>query len=325
MDASIAAVGNRRPRRRRSIFGVVLVAAVMLFSGCSLKTMAVNTMADTLAESADVYASDEDPELVRDALPFSLKTIESLLASSPRHKGLLLSACSGFTQYANAFIQTEADLLEFDDYGRAVELRERARKMYVRARDYCLRRLELEYSGITERLRLDADAAVELTDDEDVPALYWLGASWGLAISLGLDRPELVADLPAVRAVMRRALTFDEAYADGAIHGAMLVLESVPEAMGGSPERARQHFERAVELADGHDASLYVTLATSVAQPAQDRAEFMRLLEQALAVDPDEAADLRLANLIAQKRARHLLEHVDDLIAAPLRSEDQDR
>ena len=47
----------------------------------------------------------------------------------------------------------------------------------------------------------------------------------------------------------------------------------------------------------------------------QDREQFEQLLEQALAVDPDEEPRLRLANLIAQRRARFLLEHVDDLIA----------
>ena len=56
------------------------------------------------------------------------------------------------------------------------------------------------------------------------------------------------------------------------------------------------------------------TLASSVALPAQDRAEFVRLLEQALAIDPSADRRHRLANLIAQKRARDLLARVDELI-----------
>jgi predicted anti-sigma-YlaC factor YlaD len=296
----------------------LLWAPVLLMcAGCSLRSMAVNTIADTLASSAEVYASDEDPELVRDALPFSLKTVESLLASSPEHEGLLLTACSGFTQYANAFIQTDADLVEYDDYEHAVELRRRALRMYLRARDYCLRRLEVEYPGIGERLRLDPQMAVAGTALDDVPVLYWLGAAWGLAISLGLDRPELVADLPAMRTLMARVLELDEDYQRGAVHGAMIVIESVPEVMGGSPERARKHFERAVELSKGLDASIYVTLASNVSLPAQNRAEFEELVRRALAVDPNEEKVLRLLNLITQKRARHLLAHIDDLFAEP--------
>lgn len=296
---------------------LVIVVATMV-SGCgALRGMAVNTIADTLSEGTDVYASDEDPELVRAALPFSLKTIESLLASSPEHENLLLSACSGFTQYASAFVHTDADLLEFDDYAKAVVLRERALQLYVRARNYCFRRVELKYPGIVDRLRRHPEAALAVMAAEDVPVLYWLGASWGLAISLGLDRPDLAADFPAVRALIRRALEIDEAYEDGAIHAAMITIESLPEIMGGSPDRARQHFTRAVDLSRGLNASIYVTQATGVAQPAQDRAEFERLLWQALMVDPDEEELLRLSNLIAQRRARFLLKHIDDLIAEP--------
>ena len=37
------------------------------------------------------------------------------------------------------------------------------------------------------------------------------------------------------------------------------------------------------------------------------------LLEKALAIDPDARPDERLANLIAQRRARWLLSHTDEL------------
>ena len=92
-----------------------------------------------------------------------------------------------------------------------------------------------------------------------------------------------------------------------------MVLESLPPAMGGSPERARQHFERAVALSGGQRASTFVSLAESVSVSEQDRAEFERLLESALAIDPDNAPSGRLANIIAQRRARRLQLKVDDL------------
>jgi predicted anti-sigma-YlaC factor YlaD len=49
-----------------------------------------------------------------------------------------------------------------------------------------------------------------------------------------------------------------------------------------------------------------------VSVPAQDLEEFRELLDRALAVDPDAVPSARLANLIAQKRARFLLHHVED-------------
>ena len=110
--------------------------------------MAVNAIVPTLADPT-VCLSEEDPELVRESLPFLLKTMESILTSSPAQRDALLSACQGFTLYANAFLQTDASAAEWDDYEVAAELQGRAVRMYVRARDYCLRRAELDHPGIT--------------------------------------------------------------------------------------------------------------------------------------------------------------------------------
>ncbi|MEE8138164.1 MAG: TRAP transporter TatT component family protein, partial [Thermoanaerobaculia bacterium] len=295
---------GRRWSGRALVAGGLLLAS----AGCSIRSLAINALAKSLAASGDVFASDEDPELVRDATPFALKTMETLLAEKPKHKGLLLSACRGFAQYAYAFVETEAEELEEVDYAAASREYGRALKLYLRARDYCLRSLELESPGIRGRLESFPEAAVVELDEELVPLLFWTGASWGGAISLGQDRPEIVVDLPAVRALIGRVFELDEAYDRGAVHGAMIVVEALPEAMGGSPERARHHFQRAVELSGGLDAGPYVILAESVSVAAQDWREFESLLEQALAIDPDGEPGLRLANTIAQRRARRLLD-----------------
>jgi len=293
-----------------------LLAAALLAPGCSLRRMAMNGLADSVAGgTGGVFASDDDPELVRDAAPFSLKTLEALLVELPEHPGLLLAACSGFAQYAYAFPQTDADLVGDADYARVEALRTRARKLFVRGRDYCLRALEQRHPGVGEQLLLAPEGALDWAGRADVPLLYWSGASWGGAIALGLDRPELVADFPAVRALLARALALDEAWDRGAIHAALISLDAVPEAMGGSRARARQHFERAVELSGGASAGPYVSYAVGVAQPDGDRADFEHLLGQALAVDPERDASQRLANAIAQRRARHLLDRADALFS----------
>ena len=311
---------SRRTRLGATV--VVVVGAALLSGGCSLRSMAVNAIVPTLANPA-VYRSEEDPELVRDALPFLLKTIESILDTSPRQNQALVFACTGFTLYGNAFLQVDADLAEWEgDYERAQRWRDRTWRLYVRARDYCLRSLELKYDGISERLRQDPVAAVAVTDVEDVEVLFLLSAAWGLAISNALDRQELVADLPAVRALLARALELDEDHERGSIHAALIALEALPPYLGGSPERAREHFERAVELSDGLDAAPFVAFAAGVSVSAENRAEFRELLEQALAIDPNEDTSLRLLNLVNQKRAQALLDHIDDLFFDPVRTEE---
>ena len=56
----------------------------------------------------------------------------------------------------------------------------------------------------------------------------------------------------------------------------------------------------------------------------QDRAEFESLLEKAMAVDLDAAPEQRLANLIAQRKARFLLDNADELFLEPLEDEPQE-
>jgi len=304
--------------KTRTIVGWLVVACAMSLTGCSIRSLAINSLASALADSASVYASDPDAELVRDALPFALKTFEALLVNAPKNQGLLLSTCSGFTQYAYAFVEADAAQLEFSDYAESRRLEERALELYLRARDYCLRALELDYPGITERLMLQPEAAAAVLTANDLDIVYWTAASWGSAISVGIHRLEVIADLPAVRALFDRALNLDEGYSDGALHEALISLEALPEAMGGSRQRADQHFERAIELSHGLSASPYVGYAASVLVPAQERAAFRRTLEQALAVDPDAAVELRLANHVARARARFLLDHADDLFLEPL-------
>jgi predicted anti-sigma-YlaC factor YlaD len=293
----------------------LLICAAVLLSGpgCALKKIALNSVASTLSASGDTFSSDDDPELVRDAVPFALKTYESLLASLPNHRGLLLATCSGFTQYSYAFVQSEADRLEPTDYAQSLVHRERALKLYLRGRDYCLRALEAAAPGTVARLNRSPAEALGRFRKRDVPLLYWSAASWGAAATLALDQPALVGDLPTVRSLVDRALALDEGFGGGAIHEVLISLEAVPEAMGGSAARARAHFDRALVLCSGRSAGAYVTLATSVALGAQDRAAFVSLLGQALAVNPEEDRSRRLANLIAQKRARVLLARVDDL------------
>lgn len=307
-------MSDTRCRRLARQLAAVLVALTAL-TGCSLKRVAVTTVANSLAESGDVFSSDEDPELVRDAVPFALKTYESLLQTVPRHRALLVATCSGFTQYAYAFVQTDADLIEPVDYEAAKRLRERALKLYLRGRGYCLRALQTRLPGIEQRLVQDPVPALAQAEKDDVPLLYWTGASWGAAIALGIAQAELVADFPAVRALMERALELDETWSSGALHEVMITLDSLPEALGGSTERARHHFERAVALQEGRSAGPYLSLAVGVSIATQNREEFERLLTQALAVDPDDDPPNRLANIIQRRRAAALLARAGELFS----------
>jgi predicted anti-sigma-YlaC factor YlaD len=281
--------------------------------------MAVKTMADALSEGSSGYSTDNDPELVKEALPFGLKTLEGLLAELPTHRPLLRSLASGFTSYAVAFVAPEIRALEETDLERSRETRVRARLMLIRARDYALRSLEVAYPGFRKTLDQDPVQAAARVKADDIEDLYWAAAAWGSAISLGKDQMGLVAEVPAVEALIRRAYALNEAWGDGSIHEFLIVFESRGEASGGSHQRAREHYEKAMAISKGRKVGPLVALAENVSLPLQDRKEFDDLLDRALAFDADSALEFRLVNLVGQRRAKQLKAMADDLFVEDLK------
>ena len=294
----------------------VVVCAFTILQGCAmLKRKAVGMVAETLASSGDVFTRDDDLELVGEAIPFGLKLYESLLDSAPTNKDLLIATCSNFTQYGVAYIETEALVLgDAQHHDEVVRLNARALKLYLRAKGYCERAMEVRFPGIMQKLPADPVAALAKAGKKDVPLLYWMAASWGSAIALGVDRPDLVIDMPTVRALAERAVALDETWSRGTLHEMFVSLDSLPPALGGNPEQARTHFTKAVELQKGLSPGPYVALALGVAVPAQDRAEYEKLLNEALAIDPAKDPSNQLVTLVQQRRARALLDQIDTRI-----------
>lgn len=292
----------------------VLLLGTLTLSGCSFQRFAADRIGDAMVKGSSTYAADDDPELVAEAMPFGLKTIESLFAESPHNKGLLLGAASGFTQYAYAFVQMKADYVEDADLERATALRQRAGKLYRRALGYGIRGLEEVRPGLVEALRADPQAALAPFGKADVPLLYWTAAAWGAAISLNKTDAALTADLSLTEALMHRALELDEGFGLGSIYDFYIAYEGGrPTSAGGSIERARESLTRSLKFSGGHRAAPFVSFAETVDVGIQNKAEFEKFLKEALAVDVDAVPEQRLANIIAQQRARWLLTRTDRL------------
>lgn len=303
----------------------MLGALALAAPGCSIAT---KLAAGALTASGDTFTSDDDPELVRKAIPFGLKLQEGFLASLPKDGPLLLSTCSGFTGYAYAFVETDALVLGDEHHEEAKALKAEALSLYVRARDYCLRALDVRFKGLSKRLYSSPKTAFAKVkvEKKDVPLLYWTAASWGSAISLGLDHIELVGDFPAVRTLADAAMRLDPDWNRGSLYELMMTLDSLPEAMGGAPQNKRDevlksHFDHAVQLQQGLSPGPYVSMADHIDISDKDPSEFPKLreaytkyLEQALAIDPNKDKSNRLLTLITQRRAKAMLEQIDTRI-----------
>ncbi len=307
-----------RDRLTRPLLSGCVCLLALALSGCSIKMMAINKLGDALSEGTSSFATDEDPELIAGAIPFALKTIESLVEQSPKHKGLLTAAASGFTQYAYAFVQMEADFVEAQDLDRATAQRIRAKKLYLRAREYGLRSLEVEFPGFRERLGSDPDGALAKLTRKHVPQLYYTAASWAAAFAIDKADSSLSVDQAVIEKLMRRALVLDEAWEMGSLHDFFVTWEGGRSSIGGSLDQAKQHFDRALALSNGQRASPFVTWAEVVSVGAQNRKEFQEMLNKALEIDVNKAPAQRLANIISQRRAKWLLSRADELfVEAP--------
>jgi hypothetical protein len=299
--------GQAGSKARASLIAGALAA---LQVGC-LGRIATGAAADALAGTGDVYSSDDDPELIKEATPFGLKTMESVLAERPEHEALLLALTQGFTSYAYGFIEEEAFRIEVEDMEAAERMTARAKKLYRRALDYGFRNLEQKVDDFRRRFDADADGTLAELDEGDVPILYWTGAAWGLMINASELEPELIAQFPLVAKMVDRALELDPTWDRGSLHDFKVVLESARP--GGSLDDAEWHYRRALELNGGVRAGTYVGFAENICIPRQDGEAFVDALKKALAIDLEANPSERLSNVINQRRARVLLERTGDL------------
>jgi predicted anti-sigma-YlaC factor YlaD len=294
------------------IFAVILASCCLFFPACSINSMAIKAVSDALTAegSSDVFTGDSDPQLVGDALPFAIKMYESLLSANPEHQGLINMTGSLFVMYANAFVQGPAEQLPRSMYIERQAAMERSKKLYLRGMDLLYRGMELKYPGFASAFQkgILPDILAKMKKD-DVPALYWSAAAGLSAYSLNSFDMDLGVRIPEFYSLVLRAYELDPDFNVSVLDEFFfLFYASLPEAMGGSKEKAEIHFQRAMEKTRGLSAGPYVSYAQAVSIPAQDYDKFKELLDTALSIDPDREPSIRLVNILAQRKARYLLD-----------------
>jgi predicted anti-sigma-YlaC factor YlaD len=316
---------------KKSFFSIYLfiILVLVFLPACSIKKLAMNQVANALTDqtSSTVFSGDNDPELVGDALPFAIKLYESLMVANPSHQGLKLKTGSLYIMYANAFLQTPALMLPESEFKMQEFNYKRAKNLYLRGRDIVLVALEHKYPGFRQNLQNKMFAkALAATNKKDVPLLYWAGAGWLGAYAIDPFDMDLGMTMPAAAALMDRVLELEENYAAGAIHEFyILYYGSLPEYMGGSLQKARKHFEKAIAISHGKSSTPYIALATTVAVKEQNIGEFQSSLKQALAIDPGVDPENRLLNILNQRKALWLLEHIDDFFVETDRTDSENK
>ncbi len=285
-------------------------------SSCSINRFAVNLAADALSGGDNaVVMSDNDPELVGAAIPFTLKMYETLLSQAPDHRALALSTGSTFVMYANAFVQGPAEMLREDQYEERERQLKRAQLLYQRGVLILNEALNRSYPGFSSAWEAGKlDAILPKMRRSDVPFMYWTAAATLASYSVDPFNLALGVRLGAAGALMARAYELDPDFQEGTIDEFYIsYFASLPPGLGGDRNRAIQHYDLAIQKSKGESAGPYLAYAQAICVPDQDFKKFKELLSKVLAIDVDADPSHRLVNVMAQRKAHYLLDHQDDL------------
>lgn len=275
-----------------------LVPILLATSGCGvMNRAAIGIMGPILVDAGNRIERDTDLELVGQGLPGTILLVDGLLETAPRDDRLHLLQARSITGYTLGYVEDEDP--------------ERASRLYLRARAHALDVL----SRADEDLALALDgtleafsAAVEALDDKHLEAIFWAGNSWGSWVNLNLDDTNALADLPRVEALMRRALAIDEAFYHAGSHLFLGVyFSSRSKILGGDLVQAQHHFDRVFALTGNRYLLAHVLYAQHFARQTWDPELFTRTLTWVLEQPDDLDPDSGLTNVIAKKKATHLL------------------
>ena len=271
------------------------LAAVLAIAvpGC-----AVFSFKDSLPQA---ILNQEDPDIVRDGAPAFLITLDALVESDPEDAEFLLVAARLYSSYAGAFLTHNP---------------ERSLRLTDRAWRYAQRAMCLESDEICSALELRADefsvVLNEEIDDLDLELLQGFGEVWAGWLQMRSDDWVALTHLPKIEAVFESIIATDDSYQDGAPHLYLGVLKSqVPPSLGGDPERARQHFEIAIDLSSEKNLIAKTLLAQHYARLVYDRELHDTLLQEVLESEAD-VPGLTLSNVLAQEQASLLLSESDE-------------
>jgi predicted anti-sigma-YlaC factor YlaD len=267
------------------------------FSGCSINQMAMRMK----------------PETVAPAIPQVIEKNEAKLAKHPEDQDLILATGSLFVMYANVFVQGPAEMLPAERFAERQEELEKSKQLYLRGVEILTSGLELKYPGFGEasKNRETLEQFLTRTKEEDVPTLYWLVAGTLSAYAINPMDLELGFKIPALTALINRAYALDPDFNNGSIDEFfVLFYASLPESLGGDKSKVDTHFNLALEKSGGLSMGPYVSYAQAICIPAQDYDTFKKYLDTVLAlnVNASKNRSSRLVNIIAQRKARYLLD-----------------
>jgi hypothetical protein len=289
---------------------VVITAVVLaLLAGCSTDRLAARQTIGLLARTTPATEQESDIELVYAATPSGLKQLEGLMLVAGPDPRLIALLTKAFCGYGAGFVQDDWEVaVQRGERERADELRIHGRAMFERCAMYAHRTLGKRFDDV---LTVDDDRAAAILKQAgkgDAEALYWLATS--VVSTVGMDPSDVAVamQVPRATAILERVVALDPKLEDGQatmILGALMAAQSA--AVGGDPDKGKALLEQAGAVSGGKLLMPRVLMARIYAVTTRDEALFTRLLVDVVRTSPAISPERRLANEIAQRKARRYL------------------
>lgn len=289
---------------------VILAAAVILMSGCSMKKTVINTTALFMDDVVSSFLSEPDADFAAQAAPANIKLLDGLIEGSGyENYDLLVKGCKLYAMYGMGFYEDASNDKKTDKENLI-----RASRFYQRAMDYGFRALETkpEFKAVRDGSLDDFTRVMEAYGKSDTEALFYCAFAWGSYINLNRNRTEAVAALPKVKAMMDRVIVLSPDFMYGMPYVFMIVYYSSPKMFGGDPELAMKSYEKIKEISSGKFVLADFFLAKYLAVSLLDETMFDEALARVKAAD-DNIIPEKLFTALAKKKAAVLSEKRSDL------------
>ena len=281
---------------------LIALSSLLLLGGCSIRQKLVVTTVEPLIEIAmESVLAETDLPLAKTAMESDLKLLDAMIRTSPRNMHLKSLACEGYTGYTMLFVEDDSP--------------ERARKLYLRARDYGLKGL----SSADPRVGVSGSFSQFSDGVNEIPAgmiqtVYWTAVAWGNWANLSRSDPLASAQFVRVKTLMDWVAAHDSTYFHaGPVWFFGVYYATLPPILGGNVELSRKCFEKAADMTDGKFLCGKLLYARTYAVQTLDRSLFDRLIGDIQKGVPESREDLNLLNHVAQLKAEQLDKRADEL------------
>jgi tetratricopeptide (TPR) repeat protein len=276
--------------------GFILIFVMVFAAGCG--KIFIHFSQPLFDDLSGSFMRQRDVVLAEQGIPAYLLFLDGLIEHSPRNKSLLLTGASAYSAYTSAFVGEKYP--------------DRNKILAAKAKDYAFRALSLQnrkFARMKNEPYSEFAATLPSFRKRDVPYLYYAATTWAGWIQANSESSDALADLPKVKSLIERIIELNESFNYGAPHtfmGIMLVI--YPPSLGGKPDEAMEHFERAIELGQGKFLPTYVMYDHYYAKLVYEKELFYDLLYRVLASPVDAVPEITLINSLAQKQARDLID-----------------